>query len=388
MAYESKHARKPVTPEERRAKRQALREKKERKKKSKGFRTFMFIWIALIVAFGAYALLYVRGILKEMQANTPSQFISDRLVAMSDEQIKSLFDFNGNIDEGNQTKNVKQFFKDGNYTVKQVMGTEDYNVYNGERKVLTVSLNKLRSVSKLALFNYNIYELGRISPSEEKELYHYEITAPSDCTVLVNGKETAPTSVAKLEYFSDASNYIDLPSQNSFMLDHLTKPADIKITRDGKELTYKKGEKITIDSGYDTFASLEEAGCDFDLIGFAENWSKYMTKDLTGKRYGFYTIAESLIEKSEMYQKAWNWATGIDITFVSVHTLAKPPFSEQTISNVVKYSDDAISADVHLVKHMLIRGTSKHDDKNDSTFYLIKQDGAWKVVNIRGKVTE
>ena len=388
MAREMKHAKKPATAEERRAKRQALREKKERKKKSKGFRTFMLIWIALIVAFGAYALIYVRGVLKEMQANTPSQFISDRLVAMSDEKIKSLFDFNDAVDEGDQVANVKQFLKDGNYTVKQIMGTEDYNVYNGDRKVLTVSLNKLKSVSKLALFNYNIYELGEIKPAEEKELYHYEVTAPSDCMVLVNGKEAAPTSVAKLEYFADAENYVDLPSQSSYILDHLTKPADIEIKRDGKYLNFKKSEKITIDSGYDTFTTLEEAGCDFDLIGFAENWSKYMTKDLTGKRYGFYTIAESLIEKSEMYQKAWAWATGIDITFVSVHTLANPAFTEQTVSNVVKYSDDAICADVHLVKHMLIRGTSKHDDANNSTFYLIKQDGAWKVVNIRGKVTE
>ena len=135
--------------------------------------------------------------------------------------------------------------------------------------------------------------------------------------------------------------------------------------------------------------SQREAGCDFDLIGFAENWSKYMTKDLTGKRYGFYTIAESLIDKSEMYQKAWQWATGIDITFVSVHTLGNPPFSDETISNVVRYSEDAISADVHLVKHMRIANSvGNYDDVMDSTFYLIKYDGAWKVVNIRSKVTE
>ena len=388
MAYESKHARKPVTPEERRAKRQALRLKKEKRKKSKGFRVFLLAWIAIIVVFGAYALIYVNGVLREMQANAPSQFVADRLTALKDDQISELFEFNTAIDEGKQAANVRQFFKDGKYTVKQVMGTEDYNVYNGDRKILTVSLKKLKSVSKLAIFNYNLYELGSINPSEEKELYHYEVTAPSDCVVTVGGKEVQPSSTDSLEHFSDAKKYVDLPSENKYILDHLTKPADIKITKDGKDVAFEPSEKIVIGNGYQEFDTLEAAGCDLDLIGFAENCSKYMTKDLTGTRYGFNTIAKSLIDKSEMYQKAWAWATGIDITFVSVHTLAKPAFSEQTVSNIIKYSDDAISADVHLVKHMLIRGTQKHDDVMNSTFYLIKHEGEWKVVNIRGKVTE
>ena len=250
-----KHARKPLTAEERREQRAKLREKKENKKKGKGFRIFLLIWVLIIVAFGGYALHYVKGVLKEMQANAPSQFVADRIAELSDAQIRELFEFNDSEDEGDQIINVRQFFKDGSYTVKQVMGTEDYNIYNGERKVLTVSLNKLKSVSKLAIFNYNLYELKNIAPSEDKELYHYEITAPSDCTVALNGKELQPTSTATVENFADASDYVDLPAENKYMLDHLTKPADIKITQNGADVAFKMSEKIAIENSYEKLKS-------------------------------------------------------------------------------------------------------------------------------------
>ena len=75
----------------------------------------------------------------------------------------------------------------------------------------------------------------------------------------------------------------------------------------------------------------------------------------------------------------------MDITFTSPHTLRNPAFTDQTISNITKYGEGFISADVHLVKHMHITRTNvDHDDVMDSTIYLINYNGEWKVVNMRG----
>ena len=386
MAREMKHARQSCDPESRAARRQA---KKNRKKKSKGFRTFLLIWILILAAVGAYALIYVNGMLREMQASQPAQLIADKLESLKDAQIKELFDFNTQVDEGDQAANIRAFFKDGKYSLKQVKGSDDYNIYNGNRKVLTVSLNKLKSVSKLVIFNYSVYEVKEVIPSEEKELYRCEITAPSACKVFINGKEIAPAASEQVPNFNDAANYIELPAENSYILDHLTKPADIRIVADGKEERPEMSEKIVYGGVSAHFETLKDAGCDFDLIGFAENYSRFLTDDLKGTRHGLNTIAASLIKDSDQYKKAYAWATSVDITFTSKHTLRTPPFTEQSVTNITKYSDDAISADVHLVKHMRIaNATGDYDVVADDTFYLIRYNGEWKVVNIRSRVAE
>jgi len=389
MAHEMKHARRSVTPEARRERREKQKAKMAKGKKSKGFRVFLLVWVLILVAFGAYSLHYVKGLLNEMQSSTPTQIISDTLEGLNEKQIGQLFEFNTELEGSSSAANVMKFFKDKAYTVKQVSGTDDYNVYNGERRILTVNLKKVRTVSKLAIFNYTIYELSGITATEDKEFYHCEITAPKGTEVSLNGKVVEPDSSQEIANFADASAYIELPGEDKYVLDHLSDVSTLKISSGGKNVDYEYSENIVIDYGYEKFDTLEAAGCDFDVMKFAENWSKFMTDDLTGSRHGFYTIAADVIEKSEMYQKAWAWATQVDITFVSGHTLKNPAFTDETATNIVKYSDDAISVDIHLVKHMHITRTGDdHDDVMDSTLYLIRYKDAWKVINMRGKAAE
>ena len=353
------------------------------KKKSRGFRRFLLIWIVLLAAFGVYAMIYVNGTLKEMQANSTEQFINTALRKMSDAQIKECFDFNS-AEGGDPVKNVRSFFEGGSYTVKQNRKTGVYSIYNGESAVLGVQIKKVKAVNKLGLFNYSILELEGFVPTEEKELYHYEITAPDSCVVSLDGKVVEPTSTESLKNFADAAKYISIPSENYYLLDHFTHDPKISITKDGKAVEFEKSANIEIDSAVEKFETLEEAGCDFKILEFAEKWSRLMTKDLSGNRYGFYNIAAYLIKDSTQYNKAWKWVTSIDITFTSTHTLRNPAFTEQKATNVVKYSPDAVSVDVHLVKHMKIKGsTGNYDDVMDSTVYLIKYNDEWKVVNMR-----
>ena len=355
-------------------------------KKSPAFRIFLLIWILILVGAGFYATNYVKKTLIEMQSNTPSQMVEDTLAGLKDDQIKELFTFTTKIDEGDQVKNIRDFLASKDYEVKQISGKDSYGIFKGEKKLLTINLNKIKSVSKIGIFNYNLYEMTGIDPCEDKELYHYEITAPSSCTVAVGDQVLQPDSEDFVDNFGDAANYVTLPSVRKYVLDHLTKEPDIKITQNGAPVAFEKSADIKISgAGNEKFDSLAAAGCDFDLMGFAETWSRFLTQDLKGSRYGFYTVASYLIQDSEQYQKAWNWATQVDITFTSPHTLRNPAFTDQTISNITKYGEGFISADVHLVKHMHITRTNvDHDDVMDSTIYLINYNGEWKVVNMRG----
>ena len=125
---------------------------------------------------------------------------------------------------------------------------------------------------------------------------------------------------------------------------------------------------------------------DVDIETIAKNWSLFLTKDLTGASYGFSTIRNYVIEGTDMYTKAYNWAHNVDITFTSSHTLENPPFTNVRIENFNIYDENAFTCEVYLEKHMVVKGVKQVDVMHDELAF-IKTDGTWKLMNIKG-VTE
>jgi len=357
--------------------------KKVKLKKGYAFRRFLIVWVLLLIIVGVVAVVSVNKMLKEMQANAPEQYISDVLNNLTDAQIKEAFEFNTELEGSDSLANVRKFFADGKYTVKQNRETGVYNIYNGDRMVIGLDLEKVRTVKKFLIFNYSVLNLKNIVPSESKELYHCEIAAGSDYKVTVNGKAVEPTTEKIIDGFESAASYVDLPSEDVYILDHLTKEPAIEITKDGKKVDFEYSEKIAFETEYPKFNSLSEAGCSLDLIRYAEDWSRFLTADLEGTYGGFYNITKYFINDSDMYQRAYNWLNSIDYTFTSIHELKDPPFTGQSVKNVVKYSDNAYSADVHVTKHMHLNNGNDQDDTINSTVYIVKYNGEWKVVNMR-----
>lgn len=120
-----------------------------------------------------------------------------------------------------------------------------------------------------------------------------------------------------------------------------------------------------------------------------------MTDDLTGQRHGFYKMEKYLIADSYMHEVAWDWATGVDITFTSPHTLAKNPFTTADIGNFVAYSDTCFSCDILLEKPMYITRANTVIDTMHSTFYFVlcddtddgKDNPHWAIADIK-EITE
>ena len=120
-----------------------------------------------------------------------------------------------------------------------------------------------------------------------------------------------------------------------------------------------------------------------------------MTDDLGGKTHGFYTMEKNLIANSYMHEVAWEWATGVDITFTSPHTLAKNPFTTAEATNFVAYSDTCFSCDILLEKPMYIKKANTVIDKIYSTFYFVycddtdngRDDPHWAIADIQ-KIAE
>ena len=85
----------------------------------------------------------------------------------------------------------------------------------------------------------------------------------------------------------------------------------------------------------------------------------FLPDDLEGRLHGFYNISKHLIKDSSLYEYAYKWATGEDITFVSSHTLQNPTFTNEKISNFEIYDKNAFSCEVYLEKNMRLKSSGR-----------------------------
>ncbi len=204
----------------------------------------------------------------------------------------------------------------------------------------------------------------------------YKITVPSNFTI--KGTETVPLSAATLTPI-DSLKYVkefcsSVPDTATYIISIMGGEPNFKIyDNNDDEINFElSGRKVEIDtqSGKDK----NPLDADIDPLEVAKLWSFFMTQDLGGKTNGYYKISPYLIDGSYLQGVAWKWATGIDITFTSTHTLENPPFCTEKVSNFVKYSDDCFSCDILLEKNMHLSTGMAVKDTINSTFYFVKYD--------------
>ena len=371
---------------------QAVKKRKKKKGKKRKQKKSVFPWIylvfvVLLIIAGAFIVRGVHNTMTELHANTPEVFIRGAIGNLTDQDLASLFVSNAAYETpGEAAANIRAYISGSDLSLRRI----DHNLYDAykeDRKLFTVHLNAERSVNKLGLINYDILTSAGIEPAENVELFHYEIIAPSTYEITVNGKPVGdPAEKKTVEGFADASSFVTLPATHKYVLEYLTKEPEIRVTDNGTEVPVTLAD--TIDLTQDTgsghrFASTEEAGIDFDAMAFAKDWAMFMRDDLGGEAHGYYKLEPFLIGDTALQRKAFQWAGSVDITFTSNHTLLDPPFTDEQITEVIRYDENAASVDVSLKMLMVLDRGQERTDVIDTTLYLIRQDDAWKVVNIR-----
>ena len=161
----------------------------------------------------------------------------------------------------------------------------------------------------------------------------------------------------------------------------------VVVTPDGTAFSIDTKQKIhdltNMKTGYEV---PEDIAAEIDVLATAKKWSLFMSKDLTGNNYGFWDLANSLVKDSYLYNVAYKYATGIDITFTSIHTLKNPPFVNETVDNFKWITDDCFSVDIGFDKLMVLGDGRDLTDTMYSTFYFVKNErtgNAWKLILIK-----
>lgn len=276
-----------------------------------------------------------------------------------------------------------------------------YDIYADKEKILEVYLDGEKKANRLGLLTFNVWKTEKINTSMEKGLYTCNILVPNNCKVYVNDKELTEEQIVEKvqnEGLTQISKYVEIPYIVKYEVTELLKKPDVKILdKDGNEVEYtQEGNTISKELEFISAATEEEAKPhikgEVDILTVAKDWSLYLTDDLDGRLNGYYNIKKYLIEDSNIDKFAYSWATGVDITFVSSHTLLNPAFTDEKISNFEIYNENAFSCEVYLQKNLKLKSGGKiiEDKMNEKMYFAYydetndgKENPEWKLVNMQ-----
>ena len=373
--------------------------KKRRKKKMSIYKKSLIVFALILLILSEAALIYVSTSLKEYENgnidNYMSFLIKDMKKSANNKNIKKYLSYNNiesiyektpSFEEG-----YKQLFNESKITYKE-SDKNTYDIYADENIIASVTLNS-KPTHRLGLLSYNKYDISKIETYSKNGIYDVEVYVNSNYDLYINDVKVSEddlVSKEEIKEYSEAYDKISLPYQNHYKITNLTKKP--KITVKDKEnsvnvtnenSTYYALDYFNTDNSEKAFEKLTNK--DFDPLEFAKKWSLFLTADLGGERYGLYELTPNLIEGTSIYKRAYNWATQVDITFTSLHSLDKETFTNIKVDNYVVYNELAFSVDIYLEKNMtLINGEKRVDVIND-TFYFAYYDGAYRLISMKAK---
>ncbi len=251
----------------------------------------------------------------------------------------------------------------------------------GQRSILNllaISEWKLNSV----LLRYEDSQESALPFAQDGTL-SYTVSLPEGFTLLLCGVEESNLqleSVEQLEQFDSVSDFIRVPTRNLYKIEGLYFEAHISALNNAGESV--SAEKISsgeykIKAEYAPSAEAEELVKSVaDPLYIGELWSKYMTNDVGGPYRGRDKVRQEcmLLKGSDLYTLATNWASSVDITFVSKHSIDS--WTGEKVENFIKYSDVLFSCDVYFEKNMTLKTGAKRTDVFDNRMYFVYIESA------------
>ena len=372
----------------------------KRKKKMTGYKKSLLIWFLLLLIASEACLIYVSTTLKMYEKGNIEGYMTSLIKDMktaskvgninkylSYNKVESKYEKNSSFEEG-----YKELFNESKLSYKKNDKENTYDIYADDTMIASVTLDS-KKVRRLGILSFEEYSIKEIETYSKNGIYSAEVYVNSNYDLYINDVKVSEddlVSKEEIKEYSEAYDKISLPYQNHYKITNLTKKP--KITVKDKEnsvnvtnenSSYYALDYFNTDNSEKAFEKLTNK--DFDPLEFAKKWSLFLTADLGGERYGLYKLTPNLIEGTSIYKRAYNWATQVDITFTSLHSLDKETFTNVKVDNYVVYNELAFSVDIYLEKNMtLINGEKRVDVIND-TFYFAYYDGAYRLISMKAK---
>ena len=372
----------------------------KRKKKMTGYKKSLLIWFLLLLIASEACLIYVSTTLKMYEKGNIEGYMTSLIKDMktaskvgdinkylSYNKVESKYEKNSSFEEG-----YKELFNESKLSYKKNDKENTYDIYADDTMIASVTLDS-KKVRRLGILSFEEYSIKEIETYSKNGIYNIDVYVNSNYDLYINDVKVSDEdllSKEEIKEYSEVYNKVDLPYENHYKITNLTKKPKIKVMN-GKDEVKVTNEKSTY-YGVSYFKTDDKAAAfekltnkDYDPLTFAKNWSLFLTADLPGERYGLYTLTPNLVEGTALYKRAYSWATNVDITFTSMHTLDKDTFTNVKMNGFTIYNENAFSVDIYLEKNMtLVNGEKRVDTLND-TFYYAYIDGAYRLITMKSK---
>ncbi len=374
---------------------------KKNKKNMSLYKRSLLIYSAVILLLIIVFAFYVIIALKNYEKYEVGNFIKDSVAGLSNKDLIDIVDQDKlEVSKYDKASNKKEAIKsidkalEDKDKITYELNSESkdvkkpiYDVYYDKKPILTIKLANKGDITKIKILNYTKWEVVDIKSYIEKGLYSVKAQLPDDYKLYINGKEVTEKNDYEGGITSLLATYTDVKKQVTYEVNGLIeKPkVEVKNSSGEKVKTITKDGIIMVNEPYFKTDNNDEAQqkliTPINVLEIAEKYSLFLTADLQGYYYGFNTLSQYLIEGTEMYKIAYDWAHGIDITFTSRHRLKNPTFTDEKLSNFVIYSDKAFSVDVSLKKNMIVNNEDRVMEMNDR-MYFVYYNGAWKLLSM------
>ncbi len=372
----------------------------KRKKKMTGYKKSLLIWFLLLLIASEACLIYVSTTLKMYEKGNIEGYMTSLIKDMktaskvgninkylSYNKVESKYEKNSSFEEG-----YKELFNESKLSYKKNDKESTYNIYADDTMIASVTLDS-KKVRRLGILSFEEYSIKEIETYSKNGIYNIDVYVNSNYDLYINDIKVSDDdllSKEEIKEYSEVYDKVDLPYENHYKITNLTKKPKIKVMSGNDEIkvtneksTYYGVSYFKTDDKDAAFAKLTNK--DYDPLTFAKNWSLFLTADLPGERYGLYTLTPNLVEGTALYKRAYSWATNVDITFTSMHTLDKDTFTNVKMNGFTVYNENAFSVDIYLEKNMtLVNGEKRVDTLND-TFYYAYIDGAYRLITMKSK---
>jgi len=372
----------------------------KRKKKMTGYKKSLLIWFLLLLIASEACLIYVSTTLKMYEKGNIEGYMTSLIKDMktaskvgninkylSYNKVESKYEKNSSFEDG-----YKELFNESKLSYKKNDKESTYDIYADDTMIASVTLDS-KKVRRLGILSFEEYSIKEIETYSKNGIYNIDVYVNSNYDLYINDIKVSDDdllSKEEIKEYSEVYNKVDLPYENHYKITNLTKKPKIKVMNGNNEVkvTNEKSNYygVTYFKTDDKDAAFEKlTNKDYDPLTFAKNWSLFLTADLPGERYGLYTLTPNLVEGTALYKRAYSWATNVDITFTSMHTLDKDTFTNVKMNGFTVYNENAFSVDIYLEKNMtLVNGEKRVDTLND-TFYYAYIDGAYRLITMKSK---
>lgn len=378
-------------------------------KKNDGFKKFYIAYLGVIVLCLIALFVYVRGLMVRYERNSPENYVVWLAEDVSDSsqlgKYLKAYNFSDNrFSDGKARK--EEFYervKSGKLEAKPVKGSysstrPEYDVTVDGLPLMTIALNELSNTTKLGIMTLSDWDIDycivrdKYSQSTLKvsddNCLNIKAVVPEGFNLIIDGNVPAdltPSDEVVLPEFAYVSLFTEAPKGRVYEIDNLYYEPSIYVQNNGGEVVSLALDK----DGYYTEVgaykespeakALIESFC--NPLELGKLWSKYMTDDVGGDMHGRGTVIYGcrLLNGTDLYTLAVNWASSVDITFVSGHYITS--WTNESVSNYIQYNDNLVSCDVAFDKNMNVRGSARTDAFRNR-MYFGKAYGGWYLLDM------